>query len=123
MEKKIRIKAGNVEAAAQLNDSAIAALVWDALPISASVNTWGDEIYFEIPVKSGLSKPQDVVEIGDIGYWPSGKCFCIFFGPTPVSSKGEIRPASSVEIIGKVLTGPLEFKKVREGDGILLEKM
>jgi uncharacterized protein len=122
MEKKIRIKAGKVEALAQLNDSAIAGLVWDALPISASVSTWGDEIYFEIPVKANLTKPQDVVGLGDIGYWPSGRCFCIFFGPTPVSSGGEIRPASSVEIIGKVSTEPLEFKKVREGAEILLEK-
>ena len=123
MDKKIKIRTGRLEALAQLNKSAIAKLVWDALPISASVSTWGDEIYFTIPVKSEPVDPKEVVNLGDIGYWPDGKCFCIFFGPTPVSAKGEIRPASSVEVIGKLLTNPLELKQVRSGEKIVLEKV
>ena len=123
MDKKIKIRTGQLEALAQLNESAIAKLVWDALPISASVSTWGDEVYFTIPVTAEPSDPKEVVNLGDLGYWPDGKCFCIFFGPTPVSAKGEIRPASSVEVIGKLLTNPLEFKQVRSGEKIILEKI
>jgi len=121
MEKKIYVKAGKIEALAQLNESKIAGLVWDALPISASASIWGDEVYFAIPVKADLAEPKETVNLGDLGYWPEGKCFCIFFGPTPVSAKGEIRPASSVEVIGKMLTDPKEFKQVHSGEKIVLE--
>jgi len=122
MEKKIRIRAGKMEALAQLNESVIAGLIWDALPICASANTWGDEVYFAIPVEADLSDPRETVNLGELGYWPEGRCFCVFFGPTPVSANGEIRPASSVEVIGKLLTNPLEFKQVRSGEKIILEK-
>jgi len=122
MERKIRIRAGRVEVLAELNDSKVAGLIWGTLPISASINTWGDEIYFPIPVKAKLENPVEVVEKGDLGYWPEGKCFCIFFGPTPISSEGEIRPASSVEIVGKVSGDSEEFKKVSSGETIILEK-
>lgn len=122
MDKKIKIKTGKLEVLAQLNESEIAKLVWDALPISASVSTWGDEVYFTIPVRAKPANPKEVVNLGDLGYWPDGRCFCIFFGPTPVSTKGEIRPASSVEVIGRLLTDPLEFKQARSGEKIVLEK-
>jgi len=123
MERKIRIKAGEVEVLAELNDSKVAGLIWDALPFSASINTWGDEIYFPIPVKAKIDNPKTLVENGDLGYWPEGHAFCIFFGPTPISSKGEIRPASSVEIIGKLYGDPQEFKKVGPGENITLERV
>ena len=115
MDKKIKIRTGQLEALAQLNESTIAKLICDALPISASVSTWGDEVHFTIPVNAEPADLKEVVNLGYLGYWPDGKCFCIFFGPTPVSAKGEIRPASSVEVIGKLLTNPLEFKQVRSG--------
>ncbi len=121
MKRRIKIKAGEVEVLAQLNDSEIAGLIWESLPISASVNTWGDEIYFPIPVEAKLENPVEVVEKGDLGYWPEGKCFCIFFGPTPISCKDEIKPASSVEIVGKLSGNPEEFKKVTLGETITLE--
>ena len=122
VEKKIKIKAGKVEVLARLNDSAIAGLIWDKLPISASANTWGEKIYFPIPVGAIPQDPKEVVEKGDLGYWPDGKCFCIFFGPTPVSSGDEIRPASSVEVVGKVLGNPEDFKKVSSGEKVVLER-
>ena len=122
MKREIKIKTGEVEVKAQLNDSKIAGLIWEALPIKASLNTWGEEIYFSIPVKAKLDNPQDVVEKGDLGYWPEGPAFCIFFGPTPASTKDEIKPASSVEIVGKVLGNPEEFKKVGSRGTVILEK-
>jgi hypothetical protein len=123
MEKKIKIKAGNVEAEAILNDSPTARNIWEALPIEAKANTWGEEIYFSIPVKAPLEKTaQELVEVGDLGYWPSGSAFCIFFGPTPMSQGQEIRAASAVNVIGRVSGDPKVFKKVPSGAKVRLEQ-
>ena len=122
MEKKIKIKAGRVEAEAILNDSATAQKIWEALPIEAGANTWGDEIYFAIPVKAPLEKTaQELVEVGDLGYWPSGNAFCIFFGPTPMSRGNEVRPASAVNVIGRVSGDARVFQKVPSGSKIRIE--
>jgi hypothetical protein len=96
--------------------------IWDALPIEARANTWGEEIYFSIPVEAGAENPREVVEMGDLGYWPPGKAFCIFFGRTPASRGDEIRPASPVNVFGKVSGDPRVFKKVRGGERVTLEK-
>src|ERR1700737_3751114 len=112
-DRRIRITAGAVRAAALLDDSATADLIWKALPLSVAGGpraariwkprplsgageTWGDEIYFSIPVKAKPEKPRETVDMGDLAYWPPGSAFCIFFGPTPSSRGDEIRPASSV---------------------------
>jgi hypothetical protein len=121
--KKIRITAGDVMAEAELSESPTAQKVWEALPLEESGNTWGDEIYFTVPVSAQLEEDaKEVVELGDLGYWPTGSAFCIFFGPTPVSKGEEIRPASAVNVIGKVLSDPEEFKRVGSGTKVRLEK-
>lgn len=96
--------------------------IWDALPIEGRANIWGDEIYFSIPVEAGVENPREVVEMGDLGYWPPGKAFCIFFGRTPASRGDEIRPASPVNVFGKVSGDPRVFKKVRGGERVTLER-
>ena len=108
---------------AELNDSRTAQLILDALPIEAKGNLWGEEIYFAIPVKTELEKgSREVVSAGELGYWPTGHAFCIFFGPTPASRGDEIRAASAVNVIGKVLSDPKVFLKVKDGVKIILEK-
>ncbi|MBI4609545.1 MAG: hypothetical protein HY726_11105 [Candidatus Rokubacteria bacterium] len=114
-ERRVKISAGSVEAEALLGDGKTAEVIWNALPLSAKAETWGDEIYFSIPVSLEAETPRDVVELGDLGYWPPGQAFCIFFGPTPASRGGEIRPASAVNVFGRVLGDPKVFKKVRSG--------
>ena len=122
MERKIKIKAGTVEADAVLNDSPTAQKIYEALPLEARANTWGDEIYFAIPVKTPLEKTaQELVDVGDLGYWPSGNAFCIFFGPTPMSRGNEVRPASAVNVIGRVLGDAKAFKKVPSGAKVRIE--
>jgi len=122
MPRKIQIVAGSVTAQAELNDSQTAKLIIEKLPIVARANTWGDEIYFGIPVDAELEDDaKEVVQLGDLGYWGSGKAFCIFFGPTPVSRGDEIRPASAVNIVGKVTMDPKEFKKVKNGQEVRIE--
>jgi hypothetical protein len=121
-ERRIRITAGSVAADAALNDSVTAAAVWEALPLSVPGETWGDEIYFSIPVKAKPESPRETVEMGDLGYWPPGSAFCIFFGPTPASRGSEIRPASPVNILGRVLGDSTVFKKVRSGTTVRVER-
>ena len=121
MAQDIRITAGPVQLAAALNDSQTAQAVWNALPITASANTWGDEIYFGIPVDAGLEQGQETVDLGDLGYWPPGRAFCIFFGPTPASRGDEIRPASAVTVIGRVSGDAALFRQVRAGTSVMIE--
>jgi hypothetical protein len=116
MSHKILIKAGGVTAEGVLNDTATAQAVWEALPLTGKANTWGDEIYFAIPVKEELEQTAtEVMEKGDLAYWPPGRAFCIFFGPTPASTETEIRPASAVNLIGRVQGDSTIFKKVKDG--------
>jgi hypothetical protein len=119
---RIRIIAGNVTAEADLNESVTANVIWETLPIESTTHTWGDEIYFTIPVKLGLEDGRETVELGDLGYWPTGYAFCIFFGQTPVSGPDEIRPASAVNVFGKLTTGPELFMQIKEGTNITIEK-
>lgn len=114
--------AGGVEAFAQLNGTKTADAIWGALPIRARGNTWGDEIYFSIPVSLETEKGQAVVELGDLGYWAPGTAFCIFFGPTPASRGEEIRPASAVTVFGKLEGDPKVFKSVPSGAQVVIEK-
>ena len=120
--KPIRITAGPVQLNAQLNDTETARAIWEALPISEPAGTWGDEIYFGIPVEAELEAGQEVVDPGDLGYWPPGHAFCIFFGPTPASRGDEIRPASAVTVIGKVKGDPTAFKQVKSGTPVAIER-
>jgi hypothetical protein len=122
MEKKIKIKAGKVEVSAELNDTKTAQAIWDALPITNRGNRWGEEIYFSIPVNLEPENAQEVVEMGDIGYWPPGTAFCLFFGPTPMSRGQEIRPASAVNVFGKVIGDATVLKQVASGGEIVIEK-
>ena len=119
---KIRIKIGNLSMDAELNDTHTAGKIAEALPIEASFNTWGDEIYFTIAVAAPLEESaREVVELGDLGYWPQGSAFCIFFGLTPISSPGKIVPASAVNIIGRVLGDPNAFKAVMGERQVVVE--
>lgn len=122
--KKMRIIVDNISAIAELTESNTSEAIWKALPIERRIKTWGEEIYFEIPVTSQLDvTAKEVVEKGDLGYWPQGKAFCIFFGPTPASLDDEIRPTSAVNIVGKVTGNTEMFKSVQEGAAIKIERM
>jgi hypothetical protein len=121
--RRIRITAGSVAADAVLDDSATSGLVWDALPLAVAGETWGDEIYFRIPVNAKPEKPRETVELGDLGYWPPGSAFCIFFGRTPSSQGEEIRPASPVNVFGRLTGDPTIFKTVRSGTQVRVERI
>ena len=121
MPRAIRITAGAVSVQAELNDSKTAAAIAAALPIEAKAQTWGDEIYFDIGLELRAESPKEVVALGDLGYWPPGQAFCIFFGPTPMSRGDEIRPASSVNVVGRVVGDARVFTRVRAGARVTIE--
>ncbi len=125
MAKRIRVTTPSTgEVYAELSDEnpRTVQAIWDALPLEARANTWGDEIYFSIPIEVEAENPREVVELGDLGYWPPGSAFCIFFGPTPASRGAEIRPASPVNVFGRILGDPKVFKKVKGGERVHVER-
>ncbi len=120
----ITITAGNVRAQAELNDSPTAQAIWEALPIEGRANTWGDEIYFEIPVEhSSAEDARADVKVGELGYWPPGSAFCIFFGATPASRGAGPRAASPVNPLGHVLGDAKIFGAVQDGEKVTLGRM
>jgi hypothetical protein len=121
--RRIRITADDISATATLNDSSTADAIWDALPLEAQANTWGEEIYFGIPVHlNEADGASEVVDMGDLGYWPTGHAFCIFFGRTPASKGDEIRAASAVNVFGRVEGDAMAFAGVHGGANIRIEK-
>ena len=120
MPRNIVITADTLTLDAELNCSATADAIWCALPISCPGNTWGDEIYFRIPVEAAGANLNEVVEIGDLAFWPPGNAFCIFFGPTPASRGDEIRAASGVEVVGRITGDPDQLHQVPSGANVTI---
>ena len=124
MSQDIRITAADVQLQAQLNDGPTARQIAEALPISAVGSRWGGEIYFAIDVQADLEPDaREVLQPGELGYWPTGNAFCIFFGPTPASSGDEIRAASAVNIIGKIEGGLSALWDVPDGAPVSIERV
>ena len=120
---EIKIFAEDIEAVAELYKTPTAEAIYNLLPLDGAANRWGDEIYFVLPLRIDIENDAtDVVEEGDIAYWPEGRCFCIFFGTTPASIEGEIKAVSKVNIFGKIKGDPTIFKDVQNGDLIVVEK-
>ena len=120
--KKIQITTQNITVEAELLDRPESDNFYSSLPLTGRVNTWGLEIYFSIDYSMELQEgASEIVNLGDIAYWPPGSAFCIFFGPTPASIGDEIRAASEVNLLGKIIGDPLVFKSVPSGTDITIE--
>lgn len=119
MKKAIRIACGSVSIECELNESPTARAIFAALPLKGAFNRWGEEIYFSIPVavKEEPDATMDV-NVGDLGYWPVGKAFCVFFGPTPASSGLKPRAASPVNIFGHVKDDVTLLNKINDSDPV-----
>ena len=123
MDRRIIIEAGDIKDEAILGESVAANAIWDSLPIESTCNTWGEEVYFDISISLALDETaKEVVDMGDVGYWPPGTALCIFFGPTPASRGNEIRPASAVNIVGKMVGDPTVFKKASPGAKVAVRR-
>jgi len=91
------------------------------LPIEGRANIWGEEIYFAIPVEAEEETSKQVVEVGDVAYWPPGRALCLFFGPTPVSRGGEIRAASPVNVFARIIEKHKLLRLINAGEMIRIE--
>ena len=121
--RRIVITAGSVEVTAELNDTPTADAVWEALPFEAAASTWGDEIYFGIPVTAEQEPGSSaVVEMGAVAYRPPGSALCLFFGRTPASRGNEIRAASAVNVIGSIDGDATVLKQVADGERITVDR-
>jgi len=121
--QKIIISVEDLSVTAELNDTNTAEKIFEALPIEGTANVWGDEIYFDIPLELDLENDAKAdVEVGELGYWPSGPAFCIFFGPTPVSRDEKPRAYSPVNIFGRIIGDSTRLKTVSNGSKIRITK-
>jgi hypothetical protein len=120
IKKTINILTGQIDIIVQLNETKTAKELFGILPISSNVNTWGDEIYFSIPLKADIENGIEEVDIGTVAFWPPGSALCIFFGKTPTSQGNKPQAASPVTIIGNIINTEVikELKKVRSGEKI-----
>ena len=123
MSTPIKIFIGKTALRAELFDLPCAKQISSLLPIEAIPNEWGDEFYFEIPVKMPLDETATTkVKIGDIGYWPPGNALAIFFGPTPMSTSDDPFPASAVNIVGRVIDDAVILRQEKGALKIRLDK-
>ena len=115
----ITISVENVSVDAELSANATAEKIFEALPFEGTVDTWGEEIYFTIPVTAEQEPDARAdVDVGDLAYWPMGKAFCIFFGPTPISRDEKPRAYSPVNVFGRIRGDATVLKSVPTGSRI-----
>lgn len=126
LKPQIRMKIGSYQWVIFLEGSSpkTGNKILNLLPIESKVRTWGEEIYFTIPLSIPEENAKSIVALGDVAYWPEGQCFCVFFGMTPLtSSLDEIKPASPVNIFGKVLGDLEKLKSINPGVKVLIEQI
>jgi hypothetical protein len=123
-DTQIEISAGDVVVTAVLNGTDTADELWDVLPLTGRAQTWGDEIYFSIPVSAEEeADAQETVEMGAVAYWPPGSALCLFWGPTPMSAPGEIRPAAAVNVMGQIDGDPTVLGGVADGAEVVVSRL
>jgi hypothetical protein len=123
MPNMISIKSGAIQVRVELNNTRTARALLGILPVKATGNTWGDEIYFDVPLSVQIEDGREVVQMGDVAYWPDGPSLCLFFGRTPASRGDEIRAASPVTVLGRILGDPKILKSIRAGAEVTVEKV
>jgi hypothetical protein len=121
---RIQIQTDEITMEAELSENETGQKIFESLPIKGQVNRWGEEIYFSIPVDlSEASDARQEMEVGELGYWPPGTAFCIFFGPTPASHDQAPRAASNVNPFGMIDGDATVFTSVRNGETITLSTL
>ena len=129
MKKKILVRVTELEnITIELDDTSspkTCASFLKSLPFSVTAHIWGEEIYTdESPIIQSEENSKDLVNLNDVAYWPNGKAVCLFFGPTPIGKKGEIKPYSPVNVIGKIINPDKNIlSKMNEGTKITFNKI
>lgn len=122
--RKARITAGDASLDVILRDTPTADAIWKALPISSIASTWGEEVYFAVPVSQPREDDaRDLLEMGEIAFWPDGDAIAVVFGRTPISGPGEMRLASASNIWARADGDPTVMLPVRRGDSVRVERV
>ena len=120
--KKLILRIGPISLVAELLDTPTAKEILKHVPFTSSVNTWGNEVYFDTPISvSKETDAKDIVEAGELAFWVEGSCIAIGFGPTPISQGNEIRLAAQTNIWGQSLTEVKLLSKAKDGDPVSVE--
>ena len=123
MQRCLRITIEKLNLVAELTQTPSADALWNALPLRAQAHRWGDELYFSVPFSAPLeSGAQEIVQAGDVAYWPDGPTLCFFFGPTPVSRPNEIRAAAAVNVCGRIRDKSSVLRQVTDTTTITLNR-
>lgn len=122
MPTQITVRGRQAAITIELNDSATAAQLLNQLPFDGRAQIWGDEIYFASPVQAEAG-PDDaaMVEVGEVAYWPPGKAICLFFGPTPASTDERPVAASPVTVVGRIVGGLEDCRRVGASENLTIE--
>jgi hypothetical protein len=123
-ERAIRIEADGVRLYAVLGSTPTAEAVWEALPLEGPAQTWGEEVYFGLSLRTPLERDARAeVKVGEIGYWPEGPAIALFFGPTPASTSGDPVAASKVNVFGRITGDARRLGRVRPGARVRLTRL
>lgn len=119
---RVRIAWTGGEVTANLRETPTVKQLLGALPCDARANTWGAEVYFELPVKTVLEgDAEQVVEPGTLCFWVQGNALALPFGPTPISQGDECRLVTRCNVLGKIEGDPRQLARIRQGDAIRVE--
>ena len=121
--REIKIFVDSIAIKGVLNETSTADLFWENLPMEHTISTWGNEIYFNTAIIADEEDSVPTVDLGDIAYWPPGQAICLFYGPTPMSVGKEIRPASPVNLVGKIDDDVTPLKLISSGALIRIERL
>ena len=119
----INLKFSNYTLNIKLRSTNTANAIKNILPFKSIVKTWGEEIYFEIPIEESLdleNDAKDIINVGEIAYWIEGKCIAIGYGKTPISKGNEIKLAARTNIWGDALLNIKELNKIKDGDEVVV---
>ena len=119
----IKLKFSNYTLNIKLRSTNTANAIKNILPFKSIVKTWGDEIYFEIPIEKNIdleSDAKDVIDLGEVAYWIDGKSIAIGYGKTPISQNNEIRLAAKTNIWGDAVINIKELNKIKDGDEVII---
>ncbi len=116
---EITIKCGRYIFEAELFDTNTASMLIKELPVHGNTNLWGEEIYFPLSFTAELENNcMEELDEGHLAYWPPVKAFCIFFGPTPVSTSSKPRAYSPVNVLGKIKGDLDKLREITQGEKI-----
>ena len=122
--RKLKMIIGGIEITAELLATPTAEAIYDKLPFSSAARTWGEEVYFDTPVRAeNEADARAVVEAGELAFWLAGNAIAIGFGPTPVSEGDEIRLASPCNIWGRAVEDVRRLAAVKDGESITVERL